>query len=301
MRPAPALLLASALALALATPAPALAAPAPAPARVVSLNLCSDELALLLAAPGQLVGVSRLGADPLESVLAARARGLPANRGRVTDVVGLRPDLVLTSGGDPSAAATARRLGMAVVELPQPQTLDAVFANVRRVAAALGRPAAGASVVAAMHRDLGLAAGGAPIGGAGAPAEGRAKLGTPALLVGGGGMTVAADGLAAAWLAHAGLVQQAVPRGAVSLERLLVRPPQVLVVSRYRHGQVSIGQSWLSHRALAALPRGVRQLATDGRAWTCLGPTLGPEIARLRALVGSPPVPARPLARESGK
>lgn len=246
-----------------------LAAPAvAAPARVASLNLCSDELALLLAAPGQLVSVSRLGADPDETVLAGRARGLALNRGRVTDVVSLSPDLVITSGGDPNAAATAKRLGLKVLELPQPQTLAEVRANVRAVATALGRPAAGEAAIAQMDQALA-----APVGA------------TPALLVSGGGLTIAADGLAADWLRHAGLVQQRVPRGQLSLERLLGNPPQVLVVTAYRSGQTSLNQAWLQHPAFGALPASVRRLESDGRPWTCLGPTLAPEIARLRAAV----------------
>jgi iron complex transport system substrate-binding protein len=247
-----------------------LAAPvAAAPARVASLNLCSDELALLLAAPGQLISVSRLGADPDETTLAARAKGLMVNRGRVTDVVGLSPDLVITSGGDPNAAATAKRLGLKVLDLPQPQTLDEVRANVRSVAAALGRPAAGETALRRMDADL------AGLTGA-----------TPALLVSGGGLTVAANGLAAEWLRHAGLVQQDVPRGQLSLERLLSDPPQVLVVTQYRANQTSLNQAWLAHPALRSLSAGVRRVESDGRGWTCLGPTLAPEIARLRAAVG---------------
>jgi iron complex transport system substrate-binding protein len=246
-----------------------LAAPAVgAPTRVASLNLCSDELALLLAAPGQLVSVSRLGADPDETPLAARARGLAINRGRVTEVVGLSPDLVITSGGDPNAAATAKRLGLRVLELPQPQTLAEVRANVRRVASALGRPAEGEAIVRRMDAAL----------------AGSARA-TPALVVSGGGLTVASDGLAAEWLRHAGLVQQAVPRGQLSLERLLSDPPQVLVVTQYRANQTSLNQAWLEHPALRALPAGVRRVESDGRGWTCLGPTLAPEIARLRAAV----------------
>ncbi len=240
---------------------------AAAPARVASLNLCSDELALLLAAPGQLVSVSRLGADPNETVLAGRAKRLAINRGRVTDVVPLSPDLIITSGGDPNAAATARRLGFAVLELPQPETLADVRANVRAVAAALGRKATGEATIARMDATL-----------AGPVAA------TPALLVSGGGLTVAPDGLASEWLRHAGLVQQPVPRGQLSLERLLASPPRVMVVTEYRANQTSLNQAWLEHPALAAL-KGVETLHSDGRPWTCLGPTLAPEIARLRAEV----------------
>ncbi len=242
---------------------------AAAPQRVASLNLCSDELALLLAAPGQLVSVSRLGADVRETPLAARAAGLHRNRGRVTDVVGLAPDLVLTSGGDPAAAATARRLGIPTVELPQPTDIAGIEANVRSVAAALDRRDAGEALVAAMRRDLGAA-----------PAAS-----TPALLVAGGGFVSGDTGLTATLLRRAGLAAQPVLRGRVSIEGLLLRPPPVLLLSRYHPGERSANAAWLEHPALRRLPAGVRSIETDGRRWTCAGPTLAPEIARLRALV----------------
>jgi iron complex transport system substrate-binding protein len=254
-----------AFALFAATPAGA------APLRVASLNLCSDELALLLAGPGQLVSVSRLAADPEESLLAARAKSLPTNRGRVTDVVALAPDLVLTSGGDPTVANTARRLGIATLELPQPQNFIQLRDNIHIVAEALGRPAAGIALTARMDAIL---------------ASSPARL-SPALLVSGGGITIAADGFAAQWLAAAGLSQQRVPRGQINLEQILRNPPRYLVISTYRAKQASANQRWLAHPAFAALPASVHQLHTDGRAWTCLGPGLATEIARLRAVVAA--------------
>lgn len=245
------------------------ASAAAAPQRVASLNLCSDELALRLAAPGQLISVSRLGADPNESTLADRAKGLATNTGRVTDIITLAPDLVLTSRGDPSAAAVAQRLGIATVELSEPQTLADVRANIRRVAVALGRRAAGEALVTEMDAAL-------------VP---TARL-RPALMVSGGGLTIAPDGLAAHWLAFAGLAQQRVPRGQLNLEQLLANPPQILLLTRYRSQQVSTNQRWLQHPAFAALPASTRRITTDGRAWTCLGPGLAREIARLRGVVG---------------
>ena len=55
--------------------------------RVASLNLCSDEYALLLARPGEVVSVSRLSHDPAETALASRAAGIGSNRGRLEDVL----------------------------------------------------------------------------------------------------------------------------------------------------------------------------------------------------------------------
>ena len=70
---------------------------AEAPRRVVSINLCTDQLALAVAAPGQLVSVSELARDPALSAMASRAAAIPSNRGRAEEVLALRPDLVLAS------------------------------------------------------------------------------------------------------------------------------------------------------------------------------------------------------------
>ena len=245
------------------------AAPAAAtPARVASLNLCSDELVLALAAPGQLASVSRLGADARETALAGRARGLSINRGRISDVVALRPDLVITMRADPATLALARRLGFNLLSLPEPQTLADVKANIARVAAVLGRQQAGAALIA---RITAVEA---------SPPPARA-----ALLVSGGGNTLSADGLSARWLRLAGLAQQPLAAGQVNLERLLLEPPAVLLISQYHAREASGPQAWLAHPALARLPASTRRLHTDGRPWTCGGPAMVDEVTRLRGLV----------------
>ena len=251
-------------------------AAAPAPKRVASLNLCTDELALLLAASGQLVSVSRLGGDPQETALARRARGLKLNNGRIDDVAALAPDLVLTSGGigGTTAAALAARMGVRVVVLPFPATIGDVHANIRAVAAALGRQTEGEAAVARLDAALG------PV-----PA-----LLTPALMTGGGGVAPAADGLDAEFLRHAGL-RQIVGGETVRLEAILANPPQVLVLSRYRDRAASLNTTWLRHPALARLPARVRRAETDGRAWTCAGPETAEAVAALRAAL--PPSPLR--------
>lgn len=247
----------------LALGAPAGAAP---PVRVASLNLCTDELVLLLAGPKQLASVTHLSQSPAETPLWQRARRYPRNDGSFASVAALRPDLVLTMGGGArDRAGIARRLGLRIVELPYPQTLADVEKGVRTVAAALGRPQAGAAWLARMEglkRSL--------------PARQA-----DALWLGGSGRTVAATGLAAEWMALAGLRQRAVAGDRVPLETLLVRPPAVLLRSDYRAGQYSGEQRWLSH-PLAARAKAGRTLTTDGRLWTCMGPLMAAEIARLR-------------------
>lgn len=250
-----------------------LAAPAAAaPKRVASLNLCTDELALLLAAPGQLASVTSLGADPQETPLAPRAKGLHRNNGRMESVAALAPDLVLTGGGSNRyAAELAQRLGTRVVDVPPPMTLDDLTRNVRIVAQALGQQARGEALVRSIDAQLGAVPG---------------KRQSAILLLG-GGYTVPVDGLAADLARHAGLEQQALPSVRVELEQLLIHPPDVIVLTQYRENQTSLYQHWLSHPALKRLPKRTRILGIDGRAWTCLGPLAAGEMAQLRARLAS--------------
>jgi iron complex transport system substrate-binding protein len=102
-----------------------------------------------------------------------------------------------------------------------------------------------------------------------------------AIWLGGGGRTVPAAGLAAEWMALAGLRQRPLVGDRVPLETLLVRPPAVLLRSDYRAGQYSAEQRWLRH-PLAARAKAGRTIVTDGRVWTCMGPLMIGEIERLR-------------------
>ena len=67
-----------------------------------------------------------------------------------------------------------------------------------------------------------------------------------------------------------------------TLETLIAAPPDVLLRSDYRAGQYSGEQRWLAH-PVARHARAGRTVATDGRRWTCMGPSLIDEIERLRA------------------
>lgn len=235
------------------------------PRRIVSLNLCTDELLLALAAPEQIASVTHLSQRAPETPYWREARRHAANDGSLASAAPLRPDLVLTMGGGGDRLGIARRLGIAVVDLPYPQNLDDVIAATRRVAEAVGQSARGERLV---RRLAGL----------GDTVPPRA---IEALWIGGGGRTVAPAGLEAQWMALAGLKQQDVGGDRVELEHLLTRPPAVLLRSDYRRDQYSRNQSWLDH-PLSRAARGSRTVATDGRRWTCMGPAMIEEVERLR-------------------
>jgi iron complex transport system substrate-binding protein len=236
-----------------------------APRRVVSLNLCTDELLLLLADPRQIASVTHLAARREETPLWQQARAYTANDGTLASAATARPDLILTMGGGGDRLRIAERLGARTVDLPFPTTLEDVVQAIRRVAAALGRQAQGEALVARIAQLR-----------ATAPASGLETL-----WIGGGGRTVAADGLEAEWMALAGYTQRAILGDQLQLETLLATPPQILLRSDYRQDQYSRGQAWLAH-PLARAGGKSRTIATDGRRWTCMGPSLIEEVERLR-------------------
>jgi iron complex transport system substrate-binding protein len=237
-----------------------------APARVASLNLCTDELLLLLADPRQIASVTHLSQNRAETALWQRARAFRRNDGSLVSIASLKPDLVLTMGGGVrDRVRIAERLGFRTLDLPYPQSLDDIERSVVQVAGALGRQQAAAPLLArmrALRRTL--------------PAR---QVDT--VWLGGGGRSVGADSLSAKWMALAGLKQRPLLGDRISLEQLLVRPPAILLRSNYRSGQYSGEQRWLDHPLAKGTNRS-RTLVTDGRAWTCMGPLMIGEIARLR-------------------
>ena len=242
----------------------AASAPAGAAARrVASLNLCTDELALTLAGPGQLVSVTHLAHDARETPLAARGGTIGANDGTLLSVAPLAPDLVLTMGtGGRDSARLATRIGARLIDLPMPSDIPALAANIRIVATALERPAAADALLGRLSAMR--------------PPAGPAI--DAVFLTGSGG---GPGPMASALLAAAGIRVRPAPAG---LEQLIADPPAILIRSDYRARQTSAVARWLRHPAFRRLDATTRTIVTDGRVWTCAGPAAIAEAARLGRL-----------------
>jgi iron complex transport system substrate-binding protein len=247
------------------------AAEAAAPRRVVSLNLCTDELVLVLAAPDQVASVTHLAHSPDEFAFWRTARHHPANDGSVGSVVGMRPDLIVTMGGlARDRERLARRIGAELLVLPFPQNLDDIEAAVMTLAERLGREARGRRFVAVLEELRSSTPG----------------QETPGLFLSGAGETPFPGSLGTQWLALAGVASPDDLGGQVPAERMLIVPPPVVIRSDYRHRQTSRGHYWPGFRFIARSPD-TRTIWTDGRRWTCSGLALLPEIVRLREELAS--------------
>ncbi len=266
------------LAFAIGLASPALAE---APTRVVSMNLCTDQLALMLAAPGQLVSVSFLAHDGAVAALSDAARALPANRGLAEEIYLLQPDLVLA--GPYSTGATVAmlaRLGVPVARFALENSLDDVETSLTRMGAVLGREAQAAAAIAQFRTDrTALAA--------------RAALREPqrAALYSARGWTGGTVSLASDILRAAGLQNIAAELGLdwggqIALEALIMANPDRLVLGEQTRGY-SEAQALLDHPALRSMRAYGAGVTTSGPDWVCGTPFVLRAVARLLDQEGS--------------
>lgn len=125
------------------------------PQRIVSLNLCADQLVLALADRDQIAGLTKNAVDPHISAAAASAGGLPILRGSAEEIMAADPDLVV---GMPArrnpAMAVLKAHKYASVDLKPADGYVAITRSIRDVAMAVGHPARGEVLIARMDHDL---------------------------------------------------------------------------------------------------------------------------------------------------
>jgi iron complex transport system substrate-binding protein len=257
-------LLAFALAaVALGQPSETVAAP---PERVVSLNLCLDQLALALAAPGQLVGISDVAQDRHLSARWREARALPAVHMRVEEILAQRPDLVLLDSAAPAHVLTLlRRAGVRVVTFPEAETFDGGVARARAVGAALGRVDAGNALAADMQRRY-AAIGGAP----GGPRPLAAIWQANGFTMGLG--TLADDLLRRTGFRNLAAEQGKGPFDSLPLETLVRSAPDLLILDGSTSDRPSLAETLMNHRAARHAFADGRTLVMAHSLWLCAGP-----------------------------
>jgi iron complex transport system substrate-binding protein len=238
-----------------------LAIPAPAAERVVSLNLCSDQMLVLLA-PEQVAALSPLARDPALSFVAARAATMPVVRGSAEAVLRLHPDLVLAGDfGAQTTVALLEQEGVPVWRLDLPQDFAAIWAQTTRLAARLGVPERGAALIAAMDAVLRSVR----------PPAHRIT----AIALEPRGYTAGPGSLMDAVLRAAGLTNAADGRP-LGLEALLRHAPDLLVVP-VSPAYASLATDMLDSPAVAAIPR--REVPPP--LTICAGPFTAQAVAML--------------------
>ncbi|AHF03481.1 ABC transporter substrate-binding protein [Marichromatium purpuratum 984] len=249
------------------------AAPAPS---VASTNLCADLLLLAVADPRQIRSVSVQSQRP-GLPRAALAERYPGNRGRVEELLHLKPDVALVYsgwGGRRHAGLLAER-GVRLIELPYPRDWDDSLETARTVAATIGRAAAGAALaVEARGRMRALA---------GRLAGRRALYLRPSGGSAGAGTYV--DGL----MRHLGLVNLAAEAGhrgwgRFPLERLVSDPPDLFLLGYFDRRQPPSASTYARHPLFREQLARIPAVRVPGDAWGCGGLEL---VAAAEAIVAA--------------
>nr|UXE44801.1 hypothetical protein Hi04_10k_c377_00030 [uncultured bacterium] len=229
--------------------------------RVVSLNLCTDQMLVLLA-PEKVVGLSSLARDPAISFVAAQAEHLPVVRASAEAVLRRHPDLVLAAHyGAQTTLALLEQEGITVRRLALPQDFVGIRAQTQELAAVLGVPQRGEALLAAMDTAL--------------DAPPHPSRSVRALVWEPRGLTAGPGTLMDAVLRAAGLANASDGRR-VSLEALLRDPPDLLLVPAAPEFP-ALATEMLDHPALAAL----RRREVPAALTICAGPFTARAVALL--------------------
>lgn len=274
-----------AVALLAALAAPAWSSDAPRkPSRIVSLDLCTDQLLIDLVPRERIAAVTHLAADPSVSASAQKARGLPVTRGGAEDVLAREPDLVLAGPyGASGTVALLTRLRRNVVIVPLASDLEGVRTAVRKVATAVGEPEAGRALLARFDARL---------------ARIRPETTRPAppaalvYQVGGGSSqpgSLVDAALRAAGFSNAATAYSHARSGQVPLEAIIAQPPDLLVLASPPYAYRTVVADNLRHPALAALMRRVASVELPWRLWLCGTPHIADAIATLAEVRLLPP------------
>jgi iron complex transport system substrate-binding protein len=109
------------------------------PQKIVSLNLCTDQLLMLLADPNQIASLSKIVDDPNVSFLAKKAVEFRKNRGDAEEIFMNSPDLVVAGVYTEKATVQIlQSLGVRVEIFPIEQNFDDIVENIRKMGLLVG-------------------------------------------------------------------------------------------------------------------------------------------------------------------
>jgi iron complex transport system substrate-binding protein len=225
------------------------------PSRIVSLNLCADQLVLALADREQIAGLTRNARDAAMSAEASRVGDLRLLRTSAEEILNIRPDLVI---GMPARRSSSISAGSyRTLDIAPANRLEDIYHSIAQVAAAVGHPDRGSALIARMRSDL-----------ARLPRIGRGKV---AAYYQRRGFLTGTGTLIDDLMRRLGLVNLASklgksPLSLVSLEEMVAARPDYLMVESATDHVTDQGSEMLHHPALRNIPR-----ISIPQAWTVCG------------------------------
>ncbi|WP_343213989.1 ABC transporter substrate-binding protein [Ensifer oleiphilus] len=235
------------------------------PRRVVSMNVCTDQMAMLVAGKGQLYSVSYLATDGSTSALAAEATSYVVNHGLAEEIFLMKPDLVIA--GTYTTRTTVdllKRLGFAVEELAPEASIAEVRANLQRMGKLLGRQQRADELVGAMDAEI------ARLNEIKLPELDLALYYANGFTSGSG--TLVADIVGIAGLANLAGKLGISGTGHLSLEALVLARPDLIAIDSSSERGPALAKQNFAHPAFRAVAPPQRTVQLDSRYTICGGP-----------------------------
>ena len=242
--------------------------------RIVSVNLCTDEMVLRLADRRNISSVTWQARDPDNSNVADLARDVPINHGLAEQILPLNPDLVLAGIYAARApVALLKRAGMRVIDTDVPRSFEDVRQQYREIAAVLDERERGEQIIAEMDSNLARLE------------RDRPPVAPTAIVFQGDHYTYGRGSIIDVVLTRAGLENMAVRLGIgefgqVPLEVMAMNPVDVLIIGSHRDGP-ALTTELLRHPVLSRLSDHTRVVVIPNRLWNCGGPALVEAVERL--------------------
>ncbi|MBN2753047.1 MAG: ABC transporter substrate-binding protein [Rhodospirillaceae bacterium] len=244
------------------------ASSAAAKPRVMSLDMCTDQLVLALADPEQITSVTPTAFSPTASVFAGRAKayGVPVNGRTAEEAVAQKPDVVFIGGmWSGRTQRTLKQLGQTVVTFPMVNSVDDAIAQVRRAGEVLEQSVAASRIIAeikaAQNRVPGNVSPQSPV--------------TVLYLPGGysfGDRTLVSDLLRMAGIRNVLADAGRVGMTSIDLEHLvLMRPDFVTINEAPANGAPRQATVLLHHPALKRAAPEAKTFVFPSRLWLCGG------------------------------
>ena len=240
------------------------------PSRIVSINLCADELLVTLADQNQIAALSPYAVDPTLSYVAKEAEKFRHDASEAETVVDIAPDLILAGRFTKLATRDMlTRLGYRVVLLDAARSIDQSIAQIREIATLVGHPDRGEALVA----EIGAARERARKAGARFASPVTAAVYQRRGYVT-GAETLTGELLSTVGFTNAGGALAGKTGRFVPLERLITTRPDYLVVASPTLRPEDQGTALLAHPALAALYPPKRRIVLPEMLTVCAGPSL---------------------------
>lgn len=220
--------------------------------RAASINLCTDQLLMLLADPQQIVALSNLSRDQAGSFYFEKAQAFAQIDPVAEDLLPLSPDIIITGPYTSRyTLALLDELGLRVETIPIANSVDDMLGNVERLGELIDQPARAQLIVSQVRERLAkiavLVA---------ADASQKAASRTPRVAVyDPNGYTVGRETLRGELIELSGWTNVASEQGienygVLGLEQLIKLVPQALIESPYSADTYSRGQMLAKHPAI---------------------------------------------------